>query len=440
MFSLKGITKDHKNKRFEKKPIYGKEQSFARFFSILVLMVTLSGIALLFSSCSIISPSIGSVEGYIYENTILEPIPVEGALVNITGSTSIATTEQDGYFFIGEVSAGSRDLTITKNNYKTHKFLKVVVEKDQTTLVNDGNPIIINAVNEKYLFDSAVLYYEQESFQEALSLFQQLLDEYPESIYRPNSQYYIAWCYLSMDDYTKAIEEFENLIITYPESDLRDDAQYYMGWTYEIKMSLHIQATLAYYTVLFDYPNSHWADDAQLGIGNCYYATGDYGNAVKEYQKVLDNYPLSELSSVAQYSLAQSYRRAGYRSTAIEKYQELIFLYPESEYCGPSQYYIGYCYYEKDEYQSAIDEFQKVIDTYPISTWPGEDRLIAPGAQFYIGWCYEKLELWAEALLAYQLVIDNYPGSTWSDGSSIPDYTQERIDWINDNYPPEEET
>jgi len=437
LFSLIRVIQNYKykNKRVNRNLKHGKEPSLARVF---VLMVALAGIALFLSSCSIINPSTGSVEGYVYENTVLEPIPVDGALVSITGSTNTATTEQNGYFFIEEVSIGIRDLTITKENYKTHKFLKIMIEENQTTLVNDGNPIIINAVDEKYLFDSAVLYYEQESYLDALNLFQQLLAEYPESSYRENSQYYIAWCYLSMDDYTKAIDEFENLIINYPESELRDDAQYYIGWTYEIRMSLHIQATLAYYTVLFDYPNSRWADDAQLGIGNCYFATGDYGNAIKEYQKVLDNYSESDLSPLAQYSLAQSYRRAGYRSTAIEKYQELIFLYPESEYCGPSQYYIGYCYYEKDKYQSAIDEFQKVIDEYSYSTWPGEDRQIAPGAQFYIGWCYEKLELWAEALTAYQLLIDNYPGSTWSDGSSIPAYTQERIDWINDNYPPEE--
>ncbi len=416
-----------------------KGPSPGRFLSVFVILGILLVISLFFSSCSIINKPIGSIEGYVYENTVLEPRPLEGALVSITGSANTATTDGDGYFYIEEVTAGSRDLTITKENYKTLKILNITVEENQTTPVNEGNPIILNAADEKYLFDSAVLYFEKENFQDSLDLFQQLQAEYPESDYLDDSQYYIAWCYLSMEDYTLAIEEFENLLLNYPDSEHRDDSQYYIGWCYEIKLSLHIQATLAYYTVLFDYPNSQWADDAQLGIGNCYFATQDYNNAVKEYQKVIDNYPSSDLLPLAQYSIAQSYRRANYRTTAIEEYQELILLYPNSEYCGPSQYYIGYCYYEKKDYQIAIDEFQKVIDNYPYSTWPGEDRQIASGAQFYIGWCYEKLELWSEAVEAYQSVIDNYSGSTWSDGSSIPAYAQERIDWINDNYPPEEE-
>ncbi len=418
---------------------YVKGPSPDRFWGVFLILGILLVISLFFSSCSIINKSVGSVEGYVYENTVLESKPLEGALVSITGSANTATTDEDGYFYIEEVTAGSQELTVTKESYKNLKFQDIIVEENQTTLANEGDPLILNSVDEKYLFDSAVLYFEEENFQDALDLFQQLQTEYPESDYLDDSQYYIAWCYLSMEDYNQAIEEFENLLLNYPESEYRDDSQYYIGWCYEIKLGLHIQATLAYYTVLFDYPDSKWADDAQLGIGNCYYATQDYNNAVKEYQKVIDNYPESELLPLAQYSLAQSYRRANYRTTAIEEYQELIMLYPNSEYSGPSQYYIGYCYYEKDEYQLAIDEFQIVIDEYPNSTWPGEERIIVAGAQFYIGWCYEKLELWSEALDAYQSVIDNYPGSTWSDGSSIPTYAQERIDWINDNYPPEEE-
>jgi TolA-binding protein len=111
--------------------------------------------------------------------------------------------------------------------------------------------------------------------------------------------------------------------------------------------------------------------------------------------------------------------------------------YPESEYAAPAQYYLASSYYDAQDYNQAILEFQESVNNYPDSIWPGEsDRLIAPCAQYYIGWCYEKIEQWSNAIIAYQKIIDDYPDSTWSDGSSIAEYAQSRIDWINENYPP----
>jgi len=351
-----------------------------------VLVICFLGFSLfLLSGCSLLNFSKGSVEGYVYEETIVDTRPLEEALVSITGSPNTALTDTDGYFRIDEVSIGARTLTITKANYITYKIVNVVIKADEVTLIDNGNPIVIRAVNDKY---------------------QELINDYPDSLY---------------------------------------------------------------------------ADDAQLGIGNCYYATYDYSHAIETYQKAIDNYPESPLLALAQYSIAQSYRKLENYGQAVIEYNSVIDNYPESSYPAASQYYIGYSYYLAQDYTQAIFEFQLTVDNYPDSIWPGEsDWLIAPFAQYYIGWCYgqklgqwsdaitayqlvidnypvstwgngqeippdaqyqigwsyEQLELWAEGITAYQLVIDNYPGSTWGGGGSIPDDAQARIEWINDNHPP----
>jgi len=378
----------------------------------------------------------------VHRETTTGSTPLEDAMVSVSGSTNTAQTDENGNFFLNEMPAGKRNMTVIKEGYITVKLLNVYIEPEIANEANLGQPIVLKPKEDRAVYDAATEYYEQEDYPLSLETFQELLNDFPDSIWGDDAQYYIAWCHIFMEDYGQAIAEFENLIIDYPDSEYRDDSQYYIGWVYEKRLNSPISASLAYYTFLFDYqiyyPDSPWADDAQLGIANCYYATEEYGNAIVEYQRVIDNYPSSDLLPLAQYSIAQSYRMAYYRNTAIEEYEELILLYPTSEYRGPSQYYIGYCYYEKKNYQIAIDEFQKVIDDYPNSTWPDEDRQVAPSAQFYIGWCYEKLKLWEEAIVAYQLVIANYPGSSFSNGNSIPAYAQERIDWINANYFPEE--
>jgi len=365
--------------------------------SPVIFLIILLSFSLLFLNGCLFSPfSKGSVEGYIHEETVIDTRPLEGALVSITGSSNTALTDADGFFRIDEIAIGARTLTITKESYITYKILSVIIKEDEVTLIDNGNPIVVRAVDDKYLFDGGIIYYDSGEYTDALTTFQQLINDFPDSPYA-------------------------------------DDAQYYIGYIYEKKLGCcyYIQALLEYQELINNYPDSPYADDAQLGIGNCYYVTYDYSHAIEAYQKLIDDYPESSLLALTQYSISQSYRKLANYEQAILEFNKVIENYPESDYAAPAQYYIGYSYYQAQDYSQAILEFQKVIDYYPDSTWPGEsERLIAPCAQYYIGWCYgKKLEQWNDAIPAFQLIIDNYPNSTWSSGNEIPPDAQYQIGW-----------
>ena len=422
-----------------------KYKNKSKSLNYLIIAFFISSLFLL-SGCLMVNSLKGSVEGYVYEETVIDNRPLEGALVSINGASNTSLTDSAGYFRIDEVSVGSRTLTVAKEGYMTYKLLNTVIIKDEIMPVNDGEPIIMQAVDDKYLFDGGVIYYDSEDYPSALIVFEQLINDYPDSEYADNAQYYIAYIY-------------------------------------EKQLGQYVKALLEYYNFLMDFPDSELADDSQLGIGNCSYAMGQYYSAIEGYQKVINNYPESTLNALAQYSLAQSYRKLLNYGQAIIEFFEVIANYPDSEYVAAAQYYAGYSYYQDEEYNQAILEFQDAVDNYPQSNWPGEsERLVAPCAQYYIGWChgqklgqwneavtayqlvidnypestwnsgqeippdaqyqigwaFEQLELWNEAVTAYQLVIDNYPESTWSTGGLISDDAQERIDWINDNHPPGE--
>lgn len=363
--------------------------------SPVIFLILLSFSLLLLNGCLFSPLNKGSVEGYVHEETVVNTRPLEGALVSITGSSNTALTDEEGYFRIDEVSIGLRNLTITKDGYIAYKRLSVEIIEEEVTLIDDGSPIVIQATNDKYLFDGGVIYYNLEDYSAAITTFQQLLDDFPESPYA-------------------------------------DDAQYYIAYINEKKSGYYSKALLEYYQLLINYPDSIWLDDAQLGMGNCYYSNSEYSNAIVEYQKVINDYPDSPFHAFAQFYIGHSYRYSRAFTQAVTEYNKVIDNYPESDYVAPAQYYIAYSYYEAQNYNQAILEFQKTIDNYPDSTWQNEsERLIAPCAQYYIGYCYSKLEQWEDAITEYQLVIDNYPDSTWSDGRGIPPEAQF---WIGDCY------
>ncbi len=362
---------------------------------IFLILLLLSFSLILLNGCIFAPFSKGSVEGYVHEETVIDTRPLEDALVSITGSSNTALTDEEGYFRIDEISIGSRTLTVIKEGYPKFHFLNVFVEESQVNIVNNGNPIILQPYTDKYLFDGGIIYYNLSYYSAAITTFQQLLDDYPDSSYV-------------------------------------DDAQYYIAYINEKKFGYYSKALLEYYQLLINYPDSIWADDAQLGMGNCYYSSGEYNNAIIEYQKVIDEYPDSPFHAFAQYYIGHSYRNSYNFTQAVIEFEKVIENYPESDYPAPAQYYIGYSYYQDKNYNQAILEFQLTIDNYPDSTWPGEpDRLVAPLAQFYIGYCHGKLAQYLEAIAAYQMVIDNYSDSTWSDGRGIPPEAQF---WIGDCY------
>lgn len=363
--------------------------------SPVIFLIILSFSLLLLNGCLFSPFSKGSVEGYVYEETIIDTRPLEGALVSIGGSSNTALTVEDGYFRIDEVSVGSRTLTIIKEGYITYKRLSIWIIEEEITLIDGGSPIIVCANNDKYLFDGGIIYYDSGAYANALTIFQQLVSDYPNSEYA-------------------------------------DNAQYYIGYINEKKLGYYIQALLEYQELINNYPDSPYVDDAQLGIGNCYYVTYDFSHAIEAYQKVINDYPQISLAPLAQFYIGHSYRKLYNYEQAVLEYTKVIDNYPESDYIAPAQYYLAYSYYEAKDYYQAILEFQMTIDYYPNSTWPGEsDRLVAPLAQFYIGYCHGKLAQYSEAITAYQIIINNYPNSTWSGGRGISPEAQYRI---GDNY------
>ena len=390
MLSLIKKSKNKNNKRI--KGVKGPSP-------VIILLV----VAIFFNGCSIFTPQTGSLEGVVHRQTTNSTAPLSEALICVSGSENTTYTDQDGYFLLNEIPAGKRTLTVIKEGYVTLKLLNINIEPNIINQVYFGEPIILPPKEDTILYDTAMEYLEQENYEQAFLTFQEIRDNYPDS----------PWA---------------------------DDAQYYLGYIYEIS-KFYITARDEYSLLLFYYPGSPWADNARLGIGNCYYYTGDYYHAQIQYQAVIDNYPTSDLCPQAQYRIAWCNRRLGNYTQAILDFQQMIDLYPTSIYTPPAQYFMGetYCN-DLHNYDQAIFAFQMTINNYPLSTWPDETRLIAPAAYFYLGFCNEKLEKWEEALAAYQVIIDEYPTSTWDNGDSIAEDAQERIDFIIENYLPPEES
>ncbi|MBA2302887.1 MAG: tetratricopeptide repeat protein [Acidobacteria bacterium] len=83
------------------------------------------------------------------------------------------------------------------------------------------------------------------------------------------------------------------------------------------------------------FPTSPRADDAQLNIGNSYFAMGSFKEAVVALQRVISEYPQSDSAAQAYYKLGQSYEALKQVELARRAYETLIKSYPND--VGPAQ-------------------------------------------------------------------------------------------------------
>ncbi|MFC1665078.1 tol-pal system protein YbgF [Pseudomonadota bacterium] len=104
---------------------------------------------------------------------------------------------------------------------------------------------------------------------------------------------------LKQSRYNEAIRGFNNLLFTYPSSALADDAQYWIAEAHYVTRGFE-SALLGFRTVVARYPNSPRVPDAMLRIGYIQYEVGAYNQARQTLGELVTRYPSSRVAVSAQ--------------------------------------------------------------------------------------------------------------------------------------------
>ncbi|MCF7800443.1 MAG: tetratricopeptide repeat protein [Candidatus Marinimicrobia bacterium] len=116
-------------------------------------------------------------------------------------------------------------------------------------------------------------------------------------------QYIDALSNYQNGNYNDAIRMFNSLINTNRNHDLADNAQYWIGECYYGEDNY--QRSLVEFQKVFDFPNSNKADAAQFKIGLCYLNMGNVSQARAEFQKFLNLFPNSDYTQKAREMLSK---------------------------------------------------------------------------------------------------------------------------------------
>ena len=177
------------------------------------------------------------------------------------------------------------------------------------------------------------------------------------------------------------------------------------------------KAIESFQNIVFNYPGSSYAADAQFYLADAYFQKKDYNSAIPEFEFFVNSFTGNQHIEEAYYKTALSYF---YVTPAVGKDQvvlgktleiidELKERFPETKYredieqlknkiaerWSEKSYIIGELYFKGGEYASACVYLDFVQNEFPQTKWSSYSK-------YLLGQIYEKTDSIAQAISLYQ--------------------------------------
>src|SRR5688572_3893528 len=209
---------------------------------------------------------------------------------------------------------------------------------------------------DKFLFDRGTEALKEGDWMDARTYFQQLVDGYPQSPFRPDAKLGVGDAYLGQggaENFVLAANEFREFLQFYPTSPRADYAQYKLAMSHFEQMraadrdQTETKAALTEFDVFFQkFPNSpltpevkqNWRiardrlSEASFLVGLHYYRIRWYPGAIDRFKEILrDDAAFTGRDNVYFY-LAESLARTDKAAEAIPYFERLLTEFERSEH------------------------------------------------------------------------------------------------------------
>ncbi len=209
---------------------------------------------------------------------------------------------------------------------------------------------------DKFLFDRGNEAINDKKWLVARDFFRQLVDNYPQSPFRPDAKLGLGDTYLgenTSEALVLAANEFREFLTFYPTHPRADYAQYKLGMAHFNQMlspdrdQTETKATLKEFEAfLARFPNSSLLpevkdklrqtrdrlSESQYRVGFFYFRARWYVGAIDRFKQVLKEDPAYSLRDAVYFYLAESLVKTDKGAEALPYYQRLIDEFQKSEY------------------------------------------------------------------------------------------------------------
>jgi outer membrane protein assembly factor BamD len=213
-----------------------------------------------------------------------------------------------------------------------------------------------SAQPDRFLFERGNEALQKEQWMNARTYFQQIVDNYPQSPFRPDAKLGMGDSYLgegATESLVLAANEFREFLTFYPTSTRADYAQYKLAMSHFRQMrapdrdQTETKEALKEFDVFFQrYPTSmltpevkqNWRvardrlSESSFLVGRLYYRIRWYPGAIERFREVLRDDPGYTGRDAVYFHLAESLAKTDKKPEAIPYFERLISEFDRSEY------------------------------------------------------------------------------------------------------------
>lgn len=286
------------------------------------------------------------------------------------------------------------DSYITSKNYK-----------EALKLLENKKSFENKVAYQKVAFYRGLELYNENNYQEARLLFEASLKEPRDSNYTARATFWKAETDYNLTNYDDALiglKQFqqESSVISTPEIENLD---YNLGYTY-FKLKNYEQA-INYFNQFTSKKREDKVrlNDAYLRLGDGYFVSSNYKNAVDAYDNALKLNILDSDYPAFQKAISIGY--SGQSSKKIKALEQFISDYPNSKLRDDAMYELGNSFVKTNEINKAVAIYNRLNDEYRTSPFVSK-ALLRQGLVYYNNNENES------ALNKFKKVASDFPGST----------------------------
>jgi len=252
-----------------------------------------------------------------------------------------------------------------------------------------------------YLY--AIEFFEDFDYKNAIVYFDECLSQALDNTVMANATYWKAESNFNLGNFEEALLGFKSFkgMSAAKQSAEYEHIDYDIGYAY-FKTKDYEQAKDHFDRASKSLKNKDQRFDALVRLGDTYYVTNDYWNAMEEYNKALQIPGFSK--DYVAYQKAVSYGYVGKNETKIKELKAYVSTYKSSVYLDDAYYQLGNTYIAENQTEKGLKAYQSLMNARPQSPF-------VPKTLSKIGLAYYNTNQYNSALTTLKKLVSDYPAT-----------------------------
>ena len=227
-------------------------------------------------------------------------------------------------------------------------------------------------VKEAAMYNYALLIHETAftGFGESVTIFEDFLNDFPNSKYADKVNDYLVEVYLSTKNYQAALNSIDK--IKHPSTKIleaKQDILFQLGTQAFTNMELDKAVDLFSRAISLGAYNLESRNDAYFWRGESYYRQGEYNKAISDYRTYLNNTRQrnTDMYALAHYNLGYSYFKLKEYGEALNRFRQYVNLESNQQTPAYADAYnrIGDCLFHNRQFAMAEENYTRAAQLQP---------------------------------------------------------------------------